>query len=84
MRGVSFNELVESYAEQIEALHEGGVDLFIVETIFDTLNCKAASNAIDEFSERNGLKTPVMISGTITDNSGRTLSGQTTEAFGFR
>src|SRR4051812_3593895 len=80
-RNVSFDELVASYTEAAAALAEGGVDLFLVETIFDTLNAKAALFAIDQYCESAGRKIPVMISGTITDASGRTLSGQTPEAF---
>ena len=70
-----------AYLEQARALHEGGVDLFLVETIFDTLNAKAALFAIDQFFEESGERYPVMISGTVTDASGRILSGQTVEAF---
>ncbi len=62
---------------------EGGVDLLLVETVFDTLNCKAALFAIEEFFNRSGHRVPVMVSGTVVDASGRTLSGQTTEASGF-
>ncbi len=80
-RAVTFEEIVENYKEQLEGLMEGGVDLLLVETVFDTLNCKAAVYAIDEFSRATGTRLPVMISGTIVDQSGRTLSGQTTEAF---
>lgn len=80
-RSINFDELVKAYTEQVKGLIEGGVDLFLIETIFDTLNAKAAIFAIDEYCRINGLKIPVMISGTITDASGRTLSGQTTEAF---
>ncbi len=80
-RAVSFDELVEAYLEQIDGLVVGGCDLLLVETIFDTLNAKAAIYAIDKYMEEKGLAMPVMISGTITDQSGRTLSGQTTEAF---
>jgi 5-methyltetrahydrofolate--homocysteine methyltransferase len=80
-RNTSFDELVATYTEGIEALAEGGVDLFLVETIFDTLNAKAALFAIDAWFERTGHRMPLIISGTITDASGRTLSGQTTEAF---
>jgi 5-methyltetrahydrofolate--homocysteine methyltransferase len=80
-RKISFDELVLSYSEAAEALAEGGVDLFLVETIFDTLNAKAALFAIDQLCEKLGRRIPVMISGTITDASGRTLSGQTPEAF---
>jgi len=80
-RNTTFDALVATYAEAIEALAEGGVDLFLVETVFDTLNCKAALFAIDAWFERSGHRLPVIVSGTITDASGRTLSGQTTEAF---
>ncbi|MGA7950506.1 MAG: homocysteine S-methyltransferase family protein, partial [Thiobacillaceae bacterium] len=92
-RNISFDELVEAYTEQIAALVEGGVHLLMVETIFDTLNAKAALFAIEQFFDQTPpsplkgegpgvrVKLPVMISGTITDASGRTLSGQTTEAF---
>ncbi len=81
-RAVTFDEVAEAYYEQISALAEGGVDILLVETIFDTLNAKAAIYAIEKyFSETPGKKLPVMISGTITDASGRTLSGQTLEAF---
>ena len=80
-RNTSFDALVETYFEAVEALAEGGVDLFLVETIFDTLNAKAALFAIDTWCERAGRRLPVIVSGTITDASGRTLSGQTTEAF---
>ena len=80
-RNTSFDELVATYTECLEALVEGGVDLFLVETIFDTLNAKAALFAIDQFCEKAGIRVPIMISGTITDASGRTLSGQTPEAF---
>ena len=80
-RGVSFDELVLAYSEQINALMNGGVDILLVETVFDTLNAKAALYAIDEVFEVRGEKLPIMVSGTITDQSGRTLTGQTTEAF---
>lgn len=80
-RNVSFDELVESYGEAAAALAEGGVDLFLVETVFDTLNAKAAIFALMDLEERTGRHIPIMISGTITDLSGRTLSGQTPEAF---
>jgi 5-methyltetrahydrofolate--homocysteine methyltransferase len=80
-RNVSFDELVASYLECVRGLVDGGADLLMVETIFDTLNCKAALFAIDEYFSRHGVVLPVMVSGTITDASGRTLSGQTTEAF---
>jgi len=80
-RNVAFDALAAAYAEQTEALLDGGADLLMVETVFDTLNCKAALFAVREVLERRGLAVPVMVSGTITDKSGRTLSGQTTEAF---
>jgi 5-methyltetrahydrofolate--homocysteine methyltransferase len=80
-RNVRFDELVSSYLEAIESLAEGGADLFLVETIFDTLNGKAALFALESFFDRVGQRYPVIVSGTITDASGRTLSGQTTEAF---
>ena len=80
-RNTSFDELVATYTEAVAALADGGVDLFLLETIFDTLNAKAALFAIDAWSERTGRRLPLIISGTITDASGRTLSGQTTEAF---
>jgi len=80
-RNTTYDALVATYGEAIEALAEGGVDLFLVETVFDTLNAKAALCAIDEWFERSGRRLPVIVSGTITDASGRTLSGQTTEAF---
>jgi 5-methyltetrahydrofolate--homocysteine methyltransferase len=80
-RNTSFDELVATYTEALGALVEGGVDLFLLETIFDTLNAKAALFAIDQFCDETGVRVPVMISGTITDASGRTLSGQTPEAF---
>ncbi|RUQ32941.1 MAG: methionine synthase [Candidatus Competibacteraceae bacterium] len=80
-RNISFDDLAVAYTEAIQALVEGGVDLLLIETIFDTLNAKAAVFAIQQFFEKTGQKLPVMISGTITDASGRTLSGQTTEAF---
>jgi len=80
-RNTTFDALVATYTEAIEALAEGGVDLFLVETVFDTLNCKAALFAIDAWFEHSGHRLPVIVSGTITDASGRTLSGQTTEAF---
>ncbi len=80
-RAVSFDDLKESYYEQAKALADGGVDIFLVETIFDTLNAKAALYAIQEVLEEVERDIPIMISGTITDASGRTLSGQTTEAF---
>jgi 5-methyltetrahydrofolate--homocysteine methyltransferase len=80
-RNVRFDELVESYTEAIEGLAEGGADIFLVETIFDTLNGKAALFALETYFDRVGQRFPVIVSGTITDASGRTLSGQTTEAF---
>lgn len=81
MRNVTFNQLVDNYVEATISLMEGGVDLIMLETIFDTLNAKAAAFAVDVAFEQIGRSVPVMISGTITDASGRTLSGQTTEAF---
>ncbi len=80
-RAVLFDELKDAYSEQALALIEGGVDILMVETVFDTLNAKAALFAIDEIKENQQLDIPVMVSGTITDASGRTLSGQTVEAF---
>ena len=80
-RAVTFDDLVEAYSEQVRALVEGGSDVLLVETVFDTLNAKAALFAIDVLKEENNWDIPVMISGTITDASGRTLSGQTVEAF---
>ena len=80
-RAVTFEELVQAYSEQVEALIEGGVDVLLIETIFDTLNAKAALFACQNVFEKIGKEYPIMISGTITDASGRTLSGQTTEAF---
>jgi len=80
-RNVTFAELVEYYTESIQGLVDGGADLLLIETIFDTLNAKAAIFAVEQFFEDHGFTLPVMISGTITDASGRTLSGQTTEAF---
>ena len=80
-RNVSFDQLVTSYLEQIRGLVEGGADILMVETIFDTLNCKAALFAIDSFFEEQGKTWPIMISGTVTDASGRILSGQTVTAF---
>ncbi len=82
-RNITFDELRVAYRQAVEALLDGGADLILVETIFDTLNAKAALFAIDEVREARGIEIPVMISGTITDASGRTLSGQTTEAFWF-
>ncbi len=80
-RAVSFDQLAAAYGEAAAALVEGGVDLILVETIFDTLNAKAALFALDELFERRRVRLPVIVSGTITDASGRTLSGQTAEAF---
>lgn len=80
-RNIYFDQLVEAYRESTRALIEGGVDLIMIETIFDTLNAKAAVYAVETEFEQLGYKLPVMISGTITDASGRTLTGQTTEAF---
>ncbi|HEX8516777.1 MAG TPA: methionine synthase [Bacteroidia bacterium] len=80
-RAVTFDELVEAYAEQARGLLDGGSDILLVETIFDTLNAKAALFAIQDVCKERDLRVPVMVSGTITDASGRTLSGQTTEAF---
>src|SRR5665647_1973380 len=80
-RNVTFDELVAAYLEQTRGLVEGGVDILMVETIFDTLNCKAALFAIDTFFEESGKRLPIMLSGTVTDASGRILSGQTVAAF---
>ena len=80
-RAVTFDDLKIAYRQQVEALIDGGCDLLLVETIFDTLNAKAALFAIEEVKEEHDLDIPVMVSGTITDASGRTLSGQTVEAF---
>ena len=80
-RNVSFDQLVDTYSEAIRGLTDGGADILLVETIFDTLNAKAALFAITQYFEKVGRRWPVMISGTITDASGRTLSGQTAEAF---
>ncbi|MCL6219914.1 homocysteine S-methyltransferase family protein [Zunongwangia pacifica] len=80
-RAISFDELRIAYKQQARALIKGGVDILLVETVFDTLNAKAALFAIDELKEELDLDIPVMVSGTITDASGRTLSGQTAEAF---
>src|SRR5579859_1309580 len=80
-RNISFDDLRSAYGEAIRGLLDGGADLLLVETIFDTLNCKAALAAIEDEFERRGSRVPVMISATITDLSGRTLSGQTVEAF---
>jgi 5-methyltetrahydrofolate--homocysteine methyltransferase len=80
-RAVSFDDLRIAYKQQVEALIDGGVDLLLVETIFDTLNAKAALFAIEEVKDERKIDIPIMVSGTITDASGRTLSGQTVEAF---
>ena len=80
-RNIRFDHLVAAYTEAAQGLIEGGADILLVETIFDTLNAKAALFAIEQVFETAGIRLPVMISGTITDKSGRTLSGQTTEAF---
>lgn len=80
-RAVDFDQLAEAYREQVIGLIDGGVDILLVETIFDTLNAKAALYAINEIKEEKQIDIPVMVSGTITDASGRTLSGQTVEAF---
>ncbi len=80
-RAVTFDDLRIAYAQQVEALIDGGVDVLLVETIFDTLNAKAALFAIEEVKEARNIEIPIMVSGTITDASGRTLSGQTVEAF---
>ncbi|MES2798834.1 MAG: homocysteine S-methyltransferase family protein [Bacteroidota bacterium] len=81
LRNITFDELVTAFKEQVEALMDGGVDLLLVETITDTLNAKAALFAIDLVFEERNTQIPIMVSGTITDQSGRTLTGQTTEAF---
>ena len=80
-RAVTFDEVAAAYQEQIKGLVDGGVDILLIETIFDTLNAKAAIYAINKYNRETGKELPVMISGTITDASGRTLSGQTLEAF---
>jgi 5-methyltetrahydrofolate--homocysteine methyltransferase len=80
-RNITFDELATAYQQQADALLEGGVDVLLIETVFDTLNAKAALYAVQEAFEQRGQQVPVMVSGTITDASGRTLSGQTTEAF---
>jgi 5-methyltetrahydrofolate--homocysteine methyltransferase len=80
-RAITFDDLRIAYRQQVEALIDGGVDVLLVETIFDTLNAKAALFAIEEIKEERNINIPVMVSGTITDASGRTLSGQTVEAF---
>ena len=80
-RAITFEELRVAYKQQAEALLDGGADILLVETVFDTLNAKAALFAIDEIQEERKIEIPIMVSGTITDASGRTLSGQTAEAF---
>ena len=80
-RAVTFDQLVDAYTEQIKGLIDGGVDVLLLETVFDTLNVKAALFAVDQYLERIGKRLPIMVSVTITDQSGRTLSGQTVEAF---
>lgn len=82
-RNVTFDELREAYTEQVNGLIDGGADIILIETIFDTLNAKAAGFATLEAFEEKGIELPIMISGTITDRSGRTLSGQTPEAFWY-
>lgn len=82
-RNVDFDELVEAYSEQAKGLIEGGADTLLIETVFDTLNAKAAGFAVQNVFEELGIKLPIMISGTITDLSGRNLSGQTPEAFWY-
>ena len=82
-RAIDFDELAEAYREAARGLVEGGADILMVETVFDTLNAKAALFAIDDVFEELGVRLPVMVSGTITDASGRTLSGQTAEAFWY-
>ena len=80
-RAISFDDLVKDYSASTRGLIEGGADIILIETVFDTLNAKAAIYAIETVFEEDKIQLPVMISGTITDASGRTLSGQTTEAF---
>ncbi len=80
-RKITYDQLVDAYYEQVSGLVEGGVDIILVETIFDTLNAKAALFAVDKYFDEKNIKLPIMVSGTITDASGRTLSGQTVEAF---
>ncbi|MCC9135762.1 methionine synthase [Pontibacter silvestris] len=80
-RAITFDQLVEAYYEQVRGLVDGGADLLLIETVFDTLNCKAALFAVQQYVEDGGKELPIMVSGTITDASGRTLSGQTVEAF---
>ena len=81
VRNVTFDQLVENYVESTDGLVKGGADLILIETVFDTLNAKAAVFAVQQYFDEGGFELPIMISGTITDASGRTLSGQTTEAF---
>ena len=83
LRNVTFDQLVDAYTEAIRGLMDGGADILLVETIFDTLNAKAAIAAIRDAFEKRGQCLPIMISGTITDRSGRTLSGQLPEAFWY-
>ncbi len=80
-RAITFDDLRKAYKQQVEALVDGGIDILLVETVFDTLNAKAALYAIEEVKEQRNIEIPTMLSGTITDASGRTLSGQTAEAF---
>lgn len=80
-RAISFDQLRTAYAEQVDALVEGGVDFILIETVFDTLNAKAAAFAVDDIAEKRGIEIRVIVSGTISDMSGRVLSGQTPEAF---
>jgi 5-methyltetrahydrofolate--homocysteine methyltransferase len=80
-RAIDFDELVQAYYQQMKGLSDGGVDIFLIETVFDTLNAKAALYAADVLKVNTGIEIPIMVSGTITDQSGRTLTGQTTEAF---
>jgi 5-methyltetrahydrofolate--homocysteine methyltransferase len=82
-RNVTFDELVEAYAEQARGLIEGGCDIILIETVFDTLNAKAAGFAVEQVFDELGVHLPIMVSGTITDLSGRNLSGQTPEAFWY-
>ena len=81
IHSTAFDELVKAYAQQARGLLDGGVDLLLVETVFDTANCKAALFAIQQLFENEYCKVPIVVSGTIVDKSGRTLSGQTGEAF---
>ena len=80
-RDITFAEMCAAYREQVRGLLDGGADLLLIETVFDTLNAKAALAAVDDECRTRGIRTPVMISGTLSDASGRTLSGQTVEAF---